>query len=91
MQLFDSKKFAEVLQEKCLNHNVRKCPFCGGSDFTTTKDFAAITIGSDHSKITLGPVIPSGMIICKKCGHIDFFALGALDLIPSKEDKNDEK
>ena len=43
--------------------------------------FAAILIGEDMSSINIGPHIPSGMIICEYCGHIDFFALGVLGLV----------
>lgn len=91
MNKFNQNEFANALLGKCTKNEIRQCPFCGGNDFTTTENFATIMIGDDLSNISIGPNIPSGMIICKNCGHIDFFALGALGLLHKTEDENAEK
>ncbi|MBR6855085.1 MAG: hypothetical protein IKN03_06790 [Fibrobacter sp.] len=87
---YNPSDFVKKLQTKCPKLNLRTCPFCGGNDFTTTENFASILVRDDILINSLGPNIPSGMIICKNCGHIDFFALGALNLLPAK-DENDAK
>ena len=53
--------------------------------------YAYIIIGKDLTGISLGPSIPSGVVVCTKCGHLEFFALGALGLLPKKEDSSDGK
>lgn len=85
---YDPKEFANRLTERCAAHPLRPCPFCGHQDYTSTEDFATILISNDHLNLSLGPNIPAGMVICKNCGHMDFFALGALDLLPKKEAEN---
>ena len=81
MAKYDSNAFIRAISEKVNNNAFPSCPYCGGNKFTSTNNVAAIIIGEDTSNINLGPHIPSGMIICEKCGHIDFFALGALGLM----------
>ena len=67
------------------------CRFCGGQRFTSTDKLATILIGDDLNSISIGPSIPSGMIVCENCGHIEFFALGALGLLSKKEEATDGK
>ena len=80
MSKYVSKEFIEKLGDK-IKKDYPDCPICGGGQFSSTNDFADIVVGNDFSKYNLGRRIPAGMVICKNCGHIDFFALGALDLI----------
>lgn len=84
---YESQKFITAIKGK-VGEKRLTCPYCSGSQFTTTEDFAAVLIGKDFSSINIGLSIPSGMIICQKCGHIDFFALGVLDLLKNKEEEN---
>ena len=85
---YDPQKFISIIKDKTGGKRL-VCPFCNGSQFTTTEDFATVLIGKELSCISIGLSIPSGMIICQKCGHIDFFALGALDLLNNREEDND--
>ena len=39
--------------------------------------------------LDLGPSIPSGLIVCENCGHIELFALGSLGLLKKKGDNSD--
>ena len=80
MAEYKPEEFINAINKKMLNNKMRACPFCGGEKFTTTGDVAAIVVGKDTNVFELGPIISSGMIICEKCGHIDFFALSALGL-----------
>ena len=66
------------------------CPYCKGKSFTTTEYFASILINKKISEINIGPSIPSGMLICRNCGHVDFFALAPLRLVQNVEVKNEQ-
>ena len=87
MKKYNPQDFIAALRNRAPN-KLLICPYCQGTQFTTTEDFASIIIGKDLEGINLGPSIPSGMIICQRCGHIDFFALGPLGLLETKEENN---
>ena len=93
MTKFEPELFKKTLIER-INNKIRHlvCPYCGGEKFTTTKSLAAILIGEEIENLSLNSYVPSGMLICEKCGHIEFFALGALGMIENKqnEDKSDD-
>ena len=89
MNKYNPQKFITRLEEKISGKSL-SCPYCMGNQFTTTEDFATILIGKDLSSLNIGPSIPTGMLICQKCGHVSFFALGALGFLDDKGN-NDEK
>lgn len=91
MSKYDPKEFISALGKKMNGRNVPNCPYCGGQKFTSTDKFATILIGDEMSGINLGPNIPSGMIVCENCGHIEFFALGSLGLLSNKGETKDAK
>ena len=91
MSKYNPDKFIHALGEKMNGREVPNCPYCGGQSFTSTGKFATILIGDDTNSINLGPSIPSGMLVCSNCGHIEFFALGSLGLLNTKEDDGDGK
>lgn len=86
MSKYDSKKFIDALSQK-VSQNKLICPYCNGTQFTTPDEFASILMSKEMSSINIGPTIPAGMVVCQNCGHIDFFALGALNLLEKKEEK----
>lgn len=86
MKKYDPKVFVGELSKKLHDNNVPSCPYCHGSKFTSTDKFASILIGDDLENVSLGPSIPSGILICENCGHMEFFALGVLGLMNSKEE-----
>ena len=90
MKKYNPSDFISSISKKT-NGNMPNCRFCGGNRFTTTESFASIMIGEDLESLSIGPSVPTGMVICENCGHIDFFALGALGLINKKDvQKNGE-
>ena len=91
MNKYNPKEFVKVLEKRCNGRDIPNCPYCGGQNFTSTDKFATILIGDDLKSINLGPSIPSGMIVCANCGHIEFFALGSLGLLKETEDNSDGK
>ena len=88
------KKFEPELFKKKLIERIRDkthhliCPYCGGEKFTTTKSLAAVLTGEEVDQLSLGSYIPAGMLICEQCGHIEFFALGALEMNDNKDTEN---
>lgn len=91
MSKYDPNEFIKALSKKAGGRSVPQCPYCGGNKFSTTQMIASIISGDNLEGINLGSSIPSGMVICQNCGHIEFFALGALGLLKGKEAPNDEK
>ena len=91
MKRYESKEFVEALTSRISKEGVPNCRYCGGQKFTTTDKYATILIGDDLNSVSIGPSVPSGMIVCEQCGHIDFFALGALGLLHGKEADNNGK
>ena len=87
MKTYDPNEFIRALAQHTNNRSVPQCPYCGGQQFTTTDSLASILIGKEPNGIAIGPFIPAGMIICQKCGHIEFFALGALGLMDNGDEK----
>ena len=90
MNKYNNKDFVHALTKKMGGNNIPDCPYCGGKKFSTPEQFATLIIGEDLSGINLGPSIPSGMIICENCGHINFFALGLLGLLPKDGGQTNE-
>lgn len=86
---FEPSKFVEALRKHTKSKPIPACPYCGNTQFTSTDSLASILIGKDCKSISIGPSIPAGMIICQQCGHIEFFALGALELLNQEDGAND--
>ena len=88
---YDPGLFVAAIESRINNSRVPQCRYCGGNKFTTTDSMASVLIGKDLNAISIGPSIPSGMIVCEKCGHIEFFALGALGLLKKEDGDTDGK
>lgn len=89
MEKYNSQEFLDALNKKMNNKNIPTCPYCGGTKFVSTENYAIILAGDNTDKKEISKSIPSGMVICEKCGHIEFFAFGSLGLMPKKDgDKN---
>lgn len=84
-QMFHSEEFLGKLQNSLAMPPFPTCPFCGGKEFTSMKEFASIIVNDSYEGIRIGTSVPAGIVICKKCGHIDLFALGVLGLLPKKD------
>ncbi len=88
MSSYKPNDFINALIPQINGKQVPNCRYCGGSNFTTTEDFATILVGKEMNSISIGPSIPAGMLVCEKCGHIEFFALGALGILNNKDGQN---
>ncbi len=91
MSKYNNKDFINALTKKMNDHKIRRCPYCGNEKFSSPEQFATILINDDLLALNLGPSIPAGILVCENCGHIDFFALGALGLLNKKEESMDGK
>ena len=91
MRKYNPDEFIASLSKKMGKRDVPNCPFCRGQKFTTTDQIATISITKNYGNVELGPFIPTGMLVCENCGHIDFFALGALGLLKKEGSEEDEK
>ena len=90
MNKYNNQEFKESLLSR-INGRQIICPICGGTHFSIPEQMSNIFIGDNFDGIQIGQSIPCGMIICEQCGHIHFFALGALGLLPHPTVDKDEK
>ena len=84
MKKYDWQAAVEALKGKGLSRY--KCSVCGSRNFSVPGEFATVMASSEFKVANLGAHIPAAILICKKCGHIDLFALAALDLLPKEAD-----
>lgn len=75
--------FVTALKEQMPSKEMPKCPFCGGNQYTTPEQVATIPVGSRFKGLSVGQTAPCAMIVCTRCGHVDYFALGILGLLPN--------
>ena len=74
-----------------LKNKFPNCQYCGSKDFTVPTEISSVVLSNKLNTMQLGLSMPAGMIVCTKCGHISFFALGALGLLSKEEDDDDGK
>ena len=91
MNKFDSNEFLSALDKRLKGKEIPVCPYCKGKKFTTVGQYANIVVNDGFEGLELGTTIPAGMIVCENCGHIEFFALGALGLLKGKDDNDEER
>lgn len=86
MNKYEAQEFINAIRKKQLG--TFRCPFCGSTKFSSAPSVANILISENIDSIKIGPRVPCGMIVCKNCGHIEFFALGVLGLLQKTETEN---
>ena len=84
---YDAAAFITALNAKMQSRPMPKCPFCGGSNYTTPEQVATVPVGLTFNGLSVGQTAPCAMIVCTKCGHVDYFALGMLGILPRIEKK----
>jgi hypothetical protein len=87
----DRKKIADALTNK---NAIRPCQRCGSNSFQILEGYSNLMLQDDLWKgfVIGGPSVPVALVACKNCGAITQHALGALDLLPQKEEgKQNEK
>jgi hypothetical protein len=64
------------------------CPICHQSQYTFVDGYTVDPVQEDYKAVQLGGrLIPSVMLVCNHCGHIDRFSLGVLGLMEKEENK----
>ncbi len=63
------------------------CPRCGNKNFTLIDGYFNQSFQKElNNNIVIGgPSIPSISVLCNQCGYIAHHALGALGLMPNKD------
>lgn len=90
---YSSSEFRTTLLKR-LNNHLPPCKMCGGMNFTTSDEYLALLSEKEYGRLNIGPTVPVGVIICTHCGHVEFFSLGILGLLPKDNvggGKNAEK
>jgi len=86
----DRDKIADLLTKKGAVH---PCHRCGRASFTVLEGYSNLILQDDISigLVIGGPSVPVVLVACSNCGAITSHALGALGLLPQKEEgkKND--
>ncbi len=82
---YNATAFIAALKARMQSKTMPKCPFCGGNNFTTPEQVATIPVGVSFNGLSVGQTAPCAMIVCTKCGHVDYFALGMLELLPNDD------
>lgn len=62
------------------------CPICHQSKYSFVDGYTVDAVQEDYKAVLLGGrLIPSVMLVCNNCGHIDRFSLGVLGLLEQGE------
>jgi ribosomal protein L37E len=87
----DRDHIANILTERGA---IKPCSRCGNDKFLIVDGFSAVSLQDNLEEYTLGDMnIPCTISVCKKCGNMNFHALGALGLMDKFKNpkKSDEK
>lgn len=68
------------------------CPICHQARYTFVEGYTVDTVQEDFKDVQLGGrIIPSVVLVCGNCGHIDRFSLGLLGLMEKEEQSEENK
>ncbi len=81
MKKYDSDLFYDQLVSRLQDNKFPPCRFCGCDKYATEVSYANILTDDRLGRASLDSSIPSGILICQNCGHMDFFVLGILDAL----------
>lgn len=66
------------------------CPICRQAKYSFIDGYTIDPIQEDYKGLQIGGrMIPSVMLVCNNCGHIDRFSLGVLGLMEKNEAQSD--
>lgn len=74
----DPNEIIKKLTEK--NFLAYTCPVCGKRNFSCQPSIATILLSSDIHAIQFGTYLPSAVVVCNSCGHLEFFSLQQLGI-----------
>lgn len=88
----DQARKSEIINE--LNKRVQGfiCPICHQAKYSFLEGYTVDPLQNDFKSLELGGnMIPSVMIVCNNCGHLDRFSLGVLGFLDKKDNITEEK
>jgi len=73
-------QIAQNLQNKGA---IKPCSRCGHPKFSLLDGFVNFPLAQEVSNNVIigGPNVPSAVVACENCGHLEFHALGAIGLL----------
>lgn len=77
-------KIIQALEQKNAN---KPCHRCGNESFALSDQFSNIILSDSvgGALVLGGPIIPTAIVVCNKCGAVTFHALGTLGLLEGGE------
>ncbi len=63
-----------------------ECPICHNKEFSILQQFATIPVSDTFGEFQISKVIPAAIVMCLRCGNIQFFSLVTLG-IPEKKNE----
>lgn len=67
------------------------CPICHQAKYSLVDGYTVDPIQDDYKGIQLGgKIIPSVMLVCNHCGHLERFSLGVLGLMDASEQSSEQ-
>lgn len=91
----DEDKKKKIADELANRVGILECPICHQSRYTLIDGFFVDMLQEDYKVINLvGRKLPTILLVCNHCGHIDKFSLGVLGFMveqKSPETRTDSK
>lgn len=87
---FDKDKITKIITEKGAT---KPCHRCGKNQFSVLEGYSNIMLQNNIGKGLYfgGPTVPVALVACNNCGSVTSHAIGALGLLPEKdEDKTND-
>lgn len=80
---FNPQDAIKILKDKGANNYV--CPLCGGRQFGVHDEIATISVTPEFKTVRIGNHVPAAILICHKCGNMQFFAIGMWGMMDDKD------
>lgn len=68
---------------------IPQCELCGNNDWAVLNMSVSLHLSDMSGKYSIPPPqVPTGGLVCSKCGNVRLFALGALGLLAEKKEND---
>lgn len=89
--MMNEEKKRQIINVLSLRVSSFVCPICHQSKYSFVDGYTVDPVQEDYKGIQLGgKIVPSVMLVCNNCGHIDRFSLGVLGLMEKEEKSSGE-
>jgi hypothetical protein len=84
---FDKDTKEKIAKQIEAKGALKPCARCGQQKFSLLDGFVSLPLSQEISNNVVigGPSVPCAVVACSNCGHIDFYALGALGLLNTQK------